>query len=268
VNALLRQAAVAGKFYPGDPAGLLADVESYLSPRQAPVTALGCMVPHAGYIFSGHVAGAVFATLAIPATCIVLCPNHTGMGTPLSLMIRGSWQTPLGTVPIDSQLAIELQRACPLLEEDTLAHRVEHGIEVELPFLQTLRSGLSIVPIVIGTQHYPALRELGMAIAQAVRGRDVLIVASSDMNHYENDEITRVKDHQALAPLLRMEAEGLYRVARTEHISMCGLGPAVAMLTAATELGATSCELVRYATSGDIFGDRERVVGYAGVVVR
>jgi AmmeMemoRadiSam system protein B len=268
MTAVQREPAVAGRFYPADPASLLADVESYLSPRQTPASALGCIVPHAGYVFSGHVAGAVFAQLAIPQICIVICPNHTGLGTPLSIMSEGRWQTPLGSLAIDSQVADALKRANPGLEEDTYAHQAEHGIEVELPLMQALRPDLKIVPIVIGTQQFGVLQELGLAMAQVIRERDILIVASSDMNHYENDSVTRVKDHKALTPILELRPDELYRVAKTEHVSMCGLGPVVTMLTAAVELGAKSATLVRYATSGDIFGDRDQVVGYAGVIVR
>lgn len=264
----IRQPAVAGRFYPGNAESLRADVEAYLSPRAETRPAIGCLLPHAGYIFSGHVAGAVLAQLSVPRTCIILCPNHTGMGTPLSIISEGAWRTPLGDVEVDSSLGSTLLNAFPALEEDTLAHRAEHAIEVELPFLQALRPDLKIVPIVIGTQQYGVLQGLGVAIAAAVRGTDTLIVASSDMNHYESDAITRVKDHMALAPVLELNPEELYRVARSEHISMCGLGPAVAMLTAARDLGASSSTLVRYATSGDILGDRDRVVGYAGVIVR
>ncbi len=270
MNAMLRQPAVAGRFYPDNPQVLLADVQSFLSPQGKTAPALGCIVPHAGYIYSGHVAGAVFATIELPHRVVILCPNHTGRGTPFSIMSEGSWQTPLGQVPIDKALAEKLMREFPLLAEDSAAHRSEHAIEVELPFLQALQPGLTFVPIALGTGQFAALARLGEAIAGVVgaQNEQVLIIASSDMNHYENDSITRQKDHRAIERILALDAAGLYQVVTTEDISMCGFGPAVAMLTAVKRLGAVSAELVKYATSGDISGDRDQVVGYAGVVVR
>jgi AmmeMemoRadiSam system protein B len=220
-------------------------------------------------MYSGHVAGAVFARIEIPRRCIVVCPNHTGMGQPLAIISEGTWQTPLGEVAIDSELADALKRAFPALQEDPAAHRAEHAAEVELPFLQLRQPELRFVPIAVGTRQFEALEQLGVALAGAISGlkEEVLIVASSDMNHYESDAITRVKDHQAIERILTLDPRGLYDVVNQQAISMCGYGPAVAMLTAARALGAKSAELVKYATSGDVSGDRNRVVGYAGVVV-
>jgi MEMO1 family protein len=266
----LRQPAVAGRFYPQHPETLLADVEAYLSSCADATPAIACMVPHAGYVYSGHVAGAVFSIIEVPRRCILLCPNHTGMGHPLSIMSEGAWQTPLGLAEIDSEIAETLKQNLPLLVEDAAAHRAEHAAEVELPFLQVRQPHFTFVPIALGTAHFEPLVALGEAIAEVVRAQDepILIIASSDMNHYENDQITRIKDQKAIEPILRLDARGLYDVVMNENISMCGFGPAVAMITAVRRLGATSAELVRYATSGDVSGDREMVVGYAGVVVR
>ena len=264
----VRPAAVAGRFYPGDPRILLGDIQSFSSPRETPSPALGCVVPHAAYIYSGHVAGAVFAKLDLPQRFIILCPNHTGRGAPLSIMSRGSWQTPLGEVPIDEELAETLKRQFPLLSEDAEAHRTEHAIEVELPFLQALKPEFTFVPIAVGTGQLTVLADLGEAIAEVVRQEPALIIASSDMNHYESDSVTWIKDHKAIERILALDATGLYEIVMEEEISMCGFGPTIAMLTAAKRLGATSGELIRYATSGDVSGDRDTVVGYAGVVVR
>lgn len=266
----LRQPAVAGRFYPEDPESLLADVESYLSSCADAAPAIGCMVPHAGYMYSGHIAGAVFSRIAVPRRIILMCPNHTGMGHPLSIMSEGAWQTPLGPVSIDTEIAEILKESLPLLVEDATAHRAEHAAEVELPFLQARHPHCTFVPIALGTAHYEPLEALGNAIAEVVRAQDepVLIIASSDMNHYQNDQITRVKDHKAIEAILRLDARGLYDVVMHEDISMCGFGPAAAMITAARRLGSTEAELVRYATSGDVSGDRNMVVGYAGIVVR
>ena len=273
-STLLRRPAVAGRFYPGDPEDLRAEAQAYLSQSksndQTAVQAIGCITPHAGYLYSGHVAGAVFARLEIPERCVVLCPNHTGMGRALAILSEGAWETPLGEVPVDEGLAGALKRQFPALHEDAAAHRAEHAIEVELPFLQLRQPKLQIVPIALGTGQFEVLEALGVALAEVVAAQaaPVLIVASSDMNHYESDAVTRVKDHRAIERILTLDPRGLFDVVTQQNISMCGFGPAVVMLTAARQLGATSAELVKYATSGDISGDRNAVVGYAGVVVK
>jgi AmmeMemoRadiSam system protein B len=269
---ILRHPAVAGRFYPDDLDDLRSEVGDYLSQsstKQHPVRALGCIAPHAGYMYSGHVAGAVFERVEIPARCIVLCPNHTGVGRALAIMSAGAWQTPLGDVPIDTGLAAALKERFPALQEDSTAHRAEHGVEVELPFLLSRQTELRFVPIAIGTGQFETLEQLGKALADVIAAQNdpILIVASSDMNHYESDVVTRVKDHRAIERILTLDPRGLYDVVTQQDISMCGFGPAVAMLTAARQLGAKSAELVKYATSGDVSGDRNTVVGYAGIVV-
>jgi len=267
----LRHPAVAGRFYPRNPDDLRAEAEVYLAQTEPAVAikAIGCIAPHAGYMYSGHVAGAVFARMEIPERCIVMCPNHTGMGHALAMMCKGAWQTPLGKVPIDPKLANALQQRFPALLDDPAAHRAEHAAEVELPFLQLCQPKLQFVPIALGTGQFEPLDQLGRALADVIAAQKdpVLIVASSDMNHYESDPVTRVKDHRAIERILSLDPRGLYDVVTQQDISMCGFGPAVAMLTAARLLGAKSAELVKYATSGDVSGDREMVVGYAGVVV-
>ena len=268
----VRHPAVAGRFYPRDPTVLRDDVLTYLSQAsgEPAVHAQGCIVPHAGYIYSGHIAGAVFARLEVPELCIVLCPNHTGKGRPLAIMSEGVWDTPLGSISLDSEFAAALKRRFPELEEDAAAHLSEHAIEVELPFLQLRQPRLKFVPVALGTGRFETLAEFGFALADVIgaQNRNVLIVASSDMNHYESDEITRIKDHSAIEAILRLEARELYRIVTEQNVSMCGFGPAIVMLTAVKQLGATSTALVKYATSGDISGDRNSVVGYAGIMIR
>jgi len=267
---MIRKPAVSGRFYPADPAELQRAVEGLLEPAETRSKAIGAIVPHAGYIYSGHVAGAVYSRIELPRRNIILCPNHTGLGTPLSIMKSGAWQTPLGQLQIDEELCTALMRADPYLEDDVEAHRFEHSLEVQLPFMQHMRgSEVRFVPITIGTGRLDALEELGRAVAAVIRTEapDALIIASSDMNHYESDAITRVKDRKAIDQILALNPEGLYDVVRRENISMCGYGPAVSMLTAAKILGASKAELVRYATSADVSMDFDRVVGYAGVVV-
>ena len=269
----IRRPAVAGRFYPAQPEVLTRQLEQYLASDDAASGkvegALGCVVPHAGYMYSGHVAGAVFQRLPARAAYIILCPNHTGRGAPLAIMSSGEWQTPLGNVRVDVKLARDLGRSCHLLMEDAEAHANEHSLEVQLPFLQHSVGEFSFVPIAIGVSRYAALEALGHGMAQTLRRfpGPVLIIASSDMNHYEPDDVTRLKDHKAIDRILALDPANLYEVIRREDISMCGFGPTIAMLTAAKDLGASRAELVRYATSADTSGDRSAVVGYAGIVV-
>jgi len=280
MTSAVRIPAVAGRFYPGRAEELLREVREFTSTGKIPVetgriAAIGCVAPHAGYIYSGSVAGAVYSRVKIPERCVILCPNHTGKGRPLAIMANTTWQTPLGEVAADADMGARLLRRFPALQEDSAAHRAEHAIEVQLPFLQALRPELKIVPIAVGTSDFDVLRGLGEALADVIADRyeeedqheRVLIIASSDMNHYESDAITRVKDHKAIERVLAMDARGLWEVVMNEDISMCGFGPTVVMLTAAKLLGATSATLVKYSTSGDVSGDYEAVVGYAGMIV-
>jgi MEMO1 family protein len=279
MTSAVRTPAVAGRFYPGRADELRRDIQKYTTSLEGlaatpPVAAIGCVAPHAGYIYSGGVAGAVYSHLEIPQRCVILCPNHTGKGRPLAVMANTTWQTPLGEVAAEADLGARLLRRFPALEEDSAAHRAEHAIEVQLPFLQARQPELNIVPITIGTSDFGALRGLGEALAEVIADRQeenpeekVLIVASSDMNHYEPDAITRVKDHKAIERVLAMDARGLWEVVMNEDITMCGFGPTIVMLTAAKLLGATAATLVKYATSGEVSGDYESVVGYAGIIV-
>ena len=288
MTSAIRAPAVAGRFYPGRADELLREILEYTSAGKTPVeagriAAIGCVAPHAGYIYSGGVAGAVYSRLEIPKRCVILCPNHTGKGRPLSIMANTTWQTPLGEVAADAEMGARLLRRFPALEENSAAHRAEHAVEVQLPFLQARQPELNIVPIAIGTSDFDVLHGLGEALADVIAGRQeddpekdgqeedraekVLIVASSDMNHYESDAVTRVKDHKAIERVLAMDARGLWEVVMNEDISMCGFGPTIIMLTAAKLLGATAATLIKYATSGEVSGDYESVVGYAGIIV-
>jgi len=266
---MIRKAAVAGRFYPSRPADLTSALQGFVHPVDNPTKAIGIIAPHAGYMYSAYVAGAVYSQIEIPNRVIVLCPNHTGMGHPLAIMTSTRWQTPLGEVPADAKLGTAILQRFPALREDSAAHRSEHGIEVQLPFLQTRRADLTFVPIAVGTREFDILRGLGEAIADVISAqRDrVLVVASSDMNHYESDAITRIKDRMAIDRVLAMDPRALWEVVMNEDISMCGFGPTVAMLTAAQRLGATFATLAKYTTSGEISGDYDKVVGYAGIIV-
>ncbi|MGB7623433.1 MAG: AmmeMemoRadiSam system protein B [Terriglobia bacterium] len=266
---MIRRPAVAGRFYPSNKEKLIRELDQFLSGGGAQRKAIGCVVPHAGYMYSGHVAGAVYARLELPDRFIILCPNHTGMGAPLSIISEGEWQTPLGNARIDSALARRIARACSLVTEDETAHVAEHSLEVQLPFLQQIKKEFTFVPIAVGTGSFAPLERLGQAIAQSIQESQepVQIVASSDMNHYESDAVTRQKDRRAIDRVLALDPRGLYDVIKKEHVTMCGYGPTIAMLTAARQLGASEAELVKYATSGDVTGDRAEVVGYAGMIV-
>jgi len=267
---MLRKAAVAGRFYPANEKTLRSDLANYLGTSQKKkIRARGIVVPHAGYIYSGHVAGAVYARIEPATRVILLCPNHTGLGEPLSVMSTGEWEIPLGKVPIDTELARILTHHCHLLTEDSEAHKFEHSLEVQLPFLYYLRSDMRFVPVAIGAGGYATLERVGRAIGEALGelSEDVLVVASSDMNHFESDEVTRKKDRRAIERILALDPKGLYEVVKSESISMCGYGPTIAMLYATSLPGSAQAELIQYATSGDVCGDKKEVVGYAGIVV-
>jgi hypothetical protein len=267
---MLRLPAVAGRFYPSDPAELTALIRKYtfIDPHQRPATVRACLVPHAGYVYSRHVAGAVFARIALPKKIIILGVRHYPRGEPAAILSSGAWRTPLGDARIDETLAEALKKACPLLREDSVAHSAEHSLEVQLPFLQVLAPDFAFVPVALGTVRFEQLVDVGEGIARVLEAskEDVLLLTTSDLNHYEDDATTRVKDRKAIEKLLALNPRGLYDTCRNEEISMCGLGPATAMLTALNELGVKKPELVKYATSADISGDRSAVVGYAGMV--
>ena len=267
---LIRHPIASGKFYPGTAEQLRAFIESFVEKIDEKTDAVGIISPHAGYIYSGSVAASVIARIKTADTYVIIGPNHTGMGKPFSIMTVGAWQTPLGEVPIDSALAQNILSNSKYLQEDRTAHQGEHSIEVQLPLLQYFKPDLKIVPIVLAVATLEIYREIAASIAQAIQespDKKVVIVASSDMTHYESQEAAAAKDHRALEAILQMDEESLLDRVIKERISMCGYAPAVTMLAAAKILGAKSAELVRYQTSGDASGDYSSVVGYAGVLV-
>ncbi len=267
---MLRLPAVAGQFYPANPQELNHLIRKFTSAESTPekVPARACLVPHAGYIYSGSVAGAVFSRIVLPRKILVVGVRHSPPGADLAILSEGAWRTPLGDARVDEELAQRVKKCCPGLQEDSVAHSREHSLEVQIPFLQALDPGFAFVPVAVGTLRFAELRELGMGLARVLREsqEEILIVTSSDMNHYEDEEATRFKDEKAIEKMKALDAEGLYKVCREGRISMCGLGPAVAMLTAVKEIGAVRGELVCYATSGEVSGDYDAVVGYAGMI--
>ena len=268
---MIRPPAVAGQFYPEETARLRDTVDSFLSTAnpEKKIRARACLVPHAGYIYSGQVAAEVYRRIEIPARTILVGPRHFPRGAPLAILSDGAWQTPLGMAPIDRPLAEKIAHAFPPLREDAVAHSSEHSLEVQIPFFQRLLPSFGFVPIVIGPAAWEQLDALGHALAGVISAESepVLLIASSDMNHYESDAVTRVKDHKAIEQILALEPRRLFDTVHNEEISMCGVAATVAVLTAARELGAIRAELVRYATSGEINGDMQEVVGYAGIVI-
>jgi AmmeMemoRadiSam system protein B len=268
---MIRPPAVAGYFYPDEPARLTEQIDALVGTRDSRIAthALACLVPHAGYRYSGRVAGAVYSRLDIPPRVILVGPRHHPHGAALAIQIGGWWQTPLGLAPIDQDLGQKILQSCSLLRVDDVAHSTEHSLEVQIPFLQRLAPQSRFVPIVLGPLRYAELAALGEAIAGVIlaESEPVLIVASSDMNHYESDEITRVKDRKAIDRMVELDAAGLFDTVRVEDISMCGYAAAATMLIAARKLGATKAELVEYATSGEVNGEMQEVVGYAGMII-
>lgn len=274
---MLRQPAVAGYFYQGSASLLKAQVGVFLTPTNRKIRAIGAVCPHAGLVYSGSVAGAVYSAVEIPDVIVLIGPNHTGLGAAVSIMSGGAWKTPLGTVPVNEKLAAAILQRSRIVQDDIVAHLREHSLEVQLPFLQCMKQEFSIVPIQMLDTRLETCIELGNAVAAAIVDCGLapdtdklprsLVVASSDMSHYVSaDEATR-KDHMAIERILKLDGYGLHNIVRSENISMCGYGPVVAMLTACKTLGAAKAELIKYATSGDVSGDYNQVVGYAGVAV-
>jgi AmmeMemoRadiSam system protein B len=276
-KTMVRHPAVAGYFYKGSPEALKKQVGEFVTPSVRK-KAIGIVAPHAGLIYSGPVAGALYSSIELPDTIVLIGPNHTGLGAPVSVMAKGVWETPLGKVAIDERLTASIISGSTRIQEDELAHLNEHSLEVQLPFIQYFKSNFKIVPIQMLDTRLETCQDLGKSVASAIIGREgevkgtdesssVLIVASSDMTHYEKASAAKEKDFKAIQEILKLDPQGLYRVVRGFGITMCGFGPAVAMLTAAQLLGATKAELVKYANSGEVSGDYDQVVGYAGIIV-
>lgn len=270
----VRHAAVAGHFYPADPRDLDEMVREYLADVKAPLApARAAVVPHAGLVYSGRCAAQVFGRLELPPTIVILAPNHTGLAWAAggaSLWDRGAFETPFGPIGVGEEFAAALEARCALVSHDPAAHRQEHAVEVELPFLAILSPDSAIVPIVLAWDDWERCRTLAEALADTVTDwpDDVLLVASSDMTHHESAARAASKDRHALEAMERLDGEGLLRACRQERISMCGRAPAAVVIEAARRLGAERGELVDYRHSGWVTGDDSSVVAYAGVVVQ
>jgi AmmeMemoRadiSam system protein B len=277
---MIRPPAVAGQFYSASPEQLQAHVHECMPGSVEPTQAVAAVAPHAGLLYSGRVAGAVYDHVVMPSTIVLIGPNHTGLGPAVSVFPDGRWDIPGGEIPIDRELTADLLDAFQQARPDTSAHVLEHCLELQLPFLlhaagraSGAAGHVAFVAIVLGTTDWNLCEDLGAAVAELVRTRigqgraAPLLVASTDMNHYESEETTRRKDALAIEALERLDARSLHDRAQQHRISMCGLGPAVVTVTAARRLSAQQGRLVRYATSAEVSGDYARVVGYAGFVI-
>jgi AmmeMemoRadiSam system protein B len=272
---MIRSPAVAGSFYYGSKVMLKEQVESFVDLKAKKEDACGIVVPHAGFMYSGKVAGAVYSSINMPDTFVILGPNHTGLGGDFSIVTSGVWRMPFGDVRIDADLAESILTHSKVVELDDMAHVQEHSIEVQLPFMQYFSETFQIVPIAV--RHYPpedsflqACFDVGGAIAQAVKktNEKVVVAASTDLSHYESQKTAETNDKAALDAILAMDPVQLFKEVRERDISMCGYGPVAATLTACKSIGCSAARLVKYMTSGDVTGDRRQVVGYGGVVIQ
>jgi MEMO1 family protein len=267
---MIREPAVAGHFYSANPQKLGEYLRSFSAPAAGMLAAKGVLAPHAGYIYSGAIAGATYAAVQLPRRFVILGPNHTGRGAALALHPAGEWRTPLGPAAVDENLNLNILAECKGVALDSAAHLREHSIEVQIPFLQAARGqDLSFAAICVGTGDYGALESLGHGLARVIRAMPdpVLLVVSSDLNHFETAEIAAQKDSSAIDKMLKLDPKGLYRTIHEKRVSMCGFAPTVALLTACLDLGATAGRLIQYANSGDVSGDYAQVVGYAGIAI-
>lgn len=273
MNETVRAPIVAGAFYPGNPDVLRATVESFFQedaprPDRKLGSSVGLIAPHAGYPYSGAVAAAGYervATRGRPEAAVLMGANHTGIGMPLSLSACTAWETPLGQSPVDAGLVARLAESGIPLSDAAFGR--EHSVEVQLPFLQSIwGTDLPIVPLCVASMPLSDAEETAETIASAIDGRSMLVVASSDFTHYEPDAAARELDRSALEPIRALDGEGFDRIYRERRLSICGAGAILTLLGICRRLGLTKGELVRYATSGDVTGDRGAVVGYASVL--
>jgi AmmeMemoRadiSam system protein B len=263
-----RSPSVAGTFYPNRAEELRRTVDGMLS-REPREKAWAVIVPHAGYVYSGRVAGAVYGRIDVPRDVVLLCFNHRGAGKSYAIWREGSWVTPLGAAPVNAELAVAIQKAFLQADFDETGHLGEHSGEVQVPFLQRVRPDVRIVPVALSVgldeRTFPELRAFGQALA-GVPG-EFLVVASTDLNHYEDQESTLRKDDAVIAAMEALDAEGLRQAIRERDVTMCGFAPVLATLAYARAKGASRARTVLHQTSGDVSKDYERVVGYVGMII-
>jgi MEMO1 family protein len=265
-----RQPAVAGRFYPAQREALIREVEAHIDQNVKKSRVLGIVAPHAGFIYSGDVAGAVYSRIEIPDTVILIGPNHTGHGEAVAVMTEGAWSMPMGDITIDQELANAICEETVIAKQDASAHQFEHSLETQLPFLQYFKKKFQIIPICVKRLKLSSCKELSEGIVRALNRFDkpVLLVASSDMTHYESHDRATIKDRMAITCIQNRDPLGLFETVQSEKITMCGVNPVSIMLLCSEKLGAKEAELVKYMTSGEVSGDMEKVVGYAGMIIK
>ncbi|MCX8094038.1 MAG: AmmeMemoRadiSam system protein B [Candidatus Goldbacteria bacterium] len=264
---MLREPAVAGTFYEKDVPALKKHISRYITEKKEKYKSKAIVVPHAGYIYSGAVAGEVYSSVIIPDILIILGPNHTGAGKPISIMTEGAWRTPLGDVKINEPLANEIIKKCSVASKDVHAHLREHSIEVQLPFLQYIKKSFSFIPIVLGEYNINNLQSLSESIATVFRDKEVLLIASTDLTHYEDAASAKEKDTLVLKTIEKLDEEEMLKHVEDNDISMCGWMPTFVTIRAAKLLGATKGVIIKYMNSGDVSGDYNQVVGYGGAAL-
>lgn len=272
----IRTPAVAGMFYPKTQQELKSTIRDCFlhdyGPRKLPPTQdekiVGVICPHAGYMYSGPVAANSYYAISSlkPDVVIILGPNHWGIGCNVATMKEGLWRTPLGDVEVDTDAAIEINKISKLIELDFFSHSRDHSLEVQLPMLQEIYSHkFKILPIILINQSYNAAKEIGLAISEMAKNRRVVIIGSSDFTHYEENGFAHKQDKELIEPILKMDIDKFYRILQENQVSACGYGAIASAMIACKELGATKGSLVKYATSGDITGEKSSVVGYASI---
>jgi AmmeMemoRadiSam system protein B len=267
---MTRSPAVADRFYPGDPDHLRSAMEIFVPvvAEEDKQHALAVIMPHAGYVYSGATAGVTISRVRVPQTVLIMGPNHRGRGASLALGTE-DWRMPMGVVPVDRDLAAAILNRSEAITEDSEAHRYEHSLEVQVPFLQQVQPHLQIVPLMVSHVPFPLCQQVARELADVIRTarQPLLIVASTDMSHYETRKQAAHKDRLAIDRILALDPEGLYATVHGNRISMCGVIPTTIALLVSLELGAKQAELVRYTDSGEASGDVSQVVGYAGLII-
>ncbi len=267
---MIREPYAAGSYYPGSASRIREMLDMFVDATTKKDDVIGLLMPHAGYPYSGAVAGATISRVKFKDTFIIIGPSHSGLGKPFSVMTEGTWLTPLGEVEIDSELARQIVAVSEYAEEDYRAHQEEHAIEVQIPFLQYIKPDIRIVPIILAYAPSATYKEIGKDIARALKesNREAVVIASGDMTHQEPQATAERKDMKAIEAMLALDEDELTRRYEELHITMCAHGPLVCLIAAAKELGVNTAELIGYQTSGDTTGDYNSVVGYAGVIFK
>jgi len=274
----VRTPAVAGTFYPKTQQELTSTIKDCFmhdyGPRKLPPSLdderiFGIICPHAGYMYSGPVAAHSYYAISSlkPDLVIILGPNHWAIGCNVAAMKEGLWRTPLGDVEVDTNAAIEINKNSKLIELDFFSHSRDHSLEVQLPMLQEIYfHKFKILPIILIDQSYTAAKEIGIAVSKMVKNKNAVIIGSSDFTHYEDNEFAHKQDKALIEPILKMDVDNFYRILQENQVSTCGYGAIASTMVACRELGATKGSLAKYATSGDITGEKSSVVGYASIV--